>query len=167
MATRQMEEGNDTLIQMFRAVEEGLAIAGTNTQSELGLSLDTAALELSLALANIGEVGLKWDLVGLDTTGKMKSESTHLYKLKLRRKAKPTRTSGPPAALEIAETIFSLAKATKSVVSRTTDFLVDEAVVTIDINQTKEGVIKVGGGGGKASGNLCRVTLTFKSTGVS
>jgi len=162
-STKPMEEGNDSLVDLFRVVEEALAIAGAKTMSELSLSLDTAELELGLTTKKSVEGGVEVKAIGINASVKAESESKHTYKLKLRRSAKPQRTLGAPSALELAETIFALAKATESVASRSTDFAVDEATVIVDVSQTKEGALKIGAGPVGGSGNLCKITLIFTS----
>jgi hypothetical protein len=69
---------------------------------------------------------------------------------------------GTPEAREIAETILALAKATASVIQRAQNFTVEEAVVTVDLSQGKEGGLKVGVGVGGGSQNVGKITLTFK-----
>jgi hypothetical protein len=58
--------------------------------------------------------------------------------LKLRRSAEDFNL-GSPSAQELAEAILALAKATQSIASRADKFTLDEAVVIVDISQTKEG----------------------------
>jgi hypothetical protein len=160
MSSKPMEEGNDPLIQLFRTVEEGLSIAGSNAQSSLGLSLDTAELELNLGILKKGTAGIEVKALGIDASVSKEVESTHVYKLKLRRGPKPY-LLGNVSAQELAETILALGKATQSVAQRATNFVVDEAVVTVDVTESKEGALKFGVGGQGGSQNICRVTLTF------
>jgi hypothetical protein len=156
-----MEESNDPLIELFRTVEDGLAIAGSQSEPELGLSLDTAEIELNLVTSKNLEGGIEVKALGLNASAKAGSESRHIYKLKLRRTRAPFNLGGGPSAQDLAKTILALAKATQSVSSRAKNFIMDEAVVTVDLSQTKEGGIKVGVGGSGGTGDTYKVTLTF------
>jgi len=161
MTTPTMEESNDPLIQLYRAVEEAISIAGNNAQSDLGLMLDTAELELNLATNKEGGGGIEIKSLGVDASAKTATESTHVYKLKLRRGPKPY-VLGTPSSREIAETILALAKATASIARRANNFAVEEAVVTVDLSQSKEGGLKFGVGGHAGSQTVGRITLTFR-----
>jgi hypothetical protein len=160
MKTKQVKEADDPLIELFRTVEDGLAIAGSKSKSELGLSLDTAELELNLAIKTKADGGLQVEALGINASAKVELKSRHTYKLKLRRSVEEF-NMGSPTAQELAETILALATATQSIASRASNFIVDEAVVTVDISQTKEGTLKIFGGGGSGAESLYRITLTF------
>jgi len=155
-----MEESNEPLIQLFRTVEEALSIAGSNSESNLGLTLDTAELELNLGTTTEGNAGVELKELGVEAFGRKASESIHQYKLKLRR-GPQAYFLGVPSSQELAETILTLAKATASVAARSNNFIVDQAVVTVDVSQSTEGGIKFGVGGRAGSKNVGKVTLTF------
>jgi hypothetical protein len=161
MTTPTMEESKDPLIQLYRAVEEAISIAGSNAVSDHGLMLDTAELELNLAIKKEGGGGIEIKAFALEASAKKASESTHVYKLKLRRGPKPYVLGSPPS-LEIAETILALAKATASVAERAKHFDVEEAVVTIDLSQSTEGGLKFGVGVHGGSQTIGRITLSFR-----
>jgi hypothetical protein len=160
MESKQMKESDEPLIELFRTVEDGLAIAGSKSKSEWGLSLDTAELELNLATKTKAGGGLQVEALGINASAKVELKSIHKYKLKLRRSVEEF-NMGSPSAQELAETILALARATQSIASRAKNFSVDEAVVTVDISQTKEGTLQVFGGGGGGAESLYRITLTF------
>jgi hypothetical protein len=160
MASKQMEEGEKSFIELFRAVEEALVIVGEKTLSELSLTLDSAELETSLVTTKTATGGFEIKAIGFNASGKARSESTHGYRLKLRRRAAKKGELGP-TSLELAEAIFSVAAATREISKRTTNFYVNEATVTVDVAKSKEGGLKVLFGGEGKSKNLCRVTLTF------
>src|ERR1051325_7139493 len=103
MGSKTMEESNEPLIQLFRTVEEALSIAGSNSESNLGLTLDTAELELNLGTTKEGGVGVELKEFGVDASAKRTSESTHEHKLKLRRGLRPY-VLGTPSSQELAET---------------------------------------------------------------
>jgi len=161
MTTKEMEEGNESLIDLFRTVEEALAIVGEKTLDELNLTLDSAELETNLAVTKSVTGGFKIEAIGFDASGKANSESTHGYKLKLRRRPKRKGELGI-TEIEIADAIFSIAAATRAIDARTCDFYVDEATVTVDLSRSKEGGLKVFVGGEGKSENLCRIVLNFK-----
>ena len=160
MATKGMEESKDPLIELYRTLEEALAIAGSRSKSESGLSLDTAELELKLSSATKVGGGIELKPLGVDLSAHASSESAHNYKLKLRRSGKPFFAGSPPA-MELAETILALAKATDAIILRASEFEVVEAVVTVDVTQTKDGSVKIWAGGGGSSGNVHKITMTF------
>jgi len=64
-------------------------------------------------------------------------------------------------ANEVAETILALAKATQAVSLLTTHYSLDEAIVTVDVERTKEGQLKVFADGGGGTGDVFKITLTF------
>jgi hypothetical protein len=160
MGANTMEESNEPLIQLFRTVEEALSIAGSDSQSNLGLTLDTAELELNLGTTSEGSAGIELKELGVDASGKRTSESTHQHKLKLRRGPQPY-VLGTPTSRKLAETILALAKATASVATRSGNLVVDEAVVTVDLSQSTEGGVKFGVGGRAGSKNVGKITLTY------
>ena len=82
MGTNTMEESEEPLIQLFRTVEEALSTAGRNSESNPGLTLDTAELELNLATTAAGSAGVELKEPGVEASAKRTSESTHQYKLK-------------------------------------------------------------------------------------
>jgi len=155
-----MEESTDPLIQLFRTVEEALEIAGSKSDSELGLSLDTAEIELNLSTAKKVGGGIEIKAIGLNASAKGESQSTHRYKLKLRRGVGEFKL-GPPQANEMAETILALAKASESIAARAKNYSLDEAVVTVDVHRTKEGGLQVFAGGGAVTGDVYKITLIF------
>jgi hypothetical protein len=157
---KPMEESNEPLVDLFRVVEDALTIASSNSQSELGLSLDTAELELNLSTKKEVGGGVEIKAIGLNASAKGESESTHQYKLKLRRSQEEFKL-GPPSANELAETILALARASCSITARAKNYSLDEAVVTVDIQRTKEGELHVLAGGGGGTGDVYRITLTF------
>ncbi len=63
--------------------------------------------------------------------------------------------------MEVASAIFAILEATSQISQRTTEFRVDEATVIVDLTRSKEGGLKVFGGGEAKSDNMCRVTLKF------
>jgi hypothetical protein len=66
---------------------------------------------------------------------------------------------GSPSANEVAETILAIAKASQSIAARAKNYTLDEAVVTVDLQRTKEGKLHVLAGGG--AGDIYKITLTF------
>jgi hypothetical protein len=161
MMADEMQQGRDTFIELFRTVEAALAIVGEKTLDELKMTLDTAELETNLVVTKAATGGFKIDAIGLDASGKKSAESTHGYKLTLRRRPKRKGDLGPNE-IELAEAIFSIAAATRAINDRTSDFFIDEATVTVDLTRSTEGGLKVFGGGEGKSENLCRIVMTFK-----
>ena len=160
MATKGMEESKDPFIELYRTVEEALEIVGSRSKTENSLYLDTAELELKLSSGtNIGG-GVELKPVGIDISAHASSESAHTYKLKLRRTGQPF-VAGSPPAMELAETILSLAKSTEAVMARVSGFEIAEAVVTVDVTVAKDGSLKVWAGPGGSSGNIHKITMTF------
>lgn len=104
--------------------------------------------------------GFKIDAIGFDASGKATSESTHIYSLSLTRGPKRKGVLGVEA-IEVANAIFAISAATREISTRTSDFYVNEATVTVDLTRSKEGGLKVFGGGEGKSGNTCRATLKF------
>jgi|HubBroStandDraft_6_1064221.scaffolds.fasta_scaffold77248_1 hypothetical protein len=160
MKSKEMQEANDPMIQLFRTVEEALGIVGEKAVKELNLALDSAELETSLVVTKVATGGFKIDAVGFDASGKATSESTHLYRLKLKRQPRKKAELGMDA-VEVAASIFAILEATNQIKLRTTQFRIDEATVIVDLTRSKEGGLKVFGGGEGKSGNTCRVTLKF------
>lgn len=160
MASKEMQEANQPMIDLFRVVEEALAIVGEKALSGLNFTLDSAELETSLAVTKTATGGFKIDAIGFDASGKASSESTHLYRLRLRRQPKRKAELGMDA-VEVASAIFAILEATSQISQRTTEFRVDEATVIVDLTRSKEGGLKVFGGGEAKSDNMCRVTLKF------
>jgi len=160
MSAKPMEESKDPFLQLFTALENALAIAGSDSKSETGLSLDKAELEFNLSWTKKMGGGVEIKSLGIDATAKGESLSAHRYKLKLRRSTEEFNL-GPPEANELAESILALAKATQSVSLLSKNYSVDEAIVTIDIERTKEGQLKVFAGGGGGTGDIYKITLTF------
>ena|SRR5438309_966744 len=160
MATKSMEESKDPFIELYRTLEEALEIVGTRSKAENGLYLDTAELELKLLSGKKVGGGVELKPVGIDISAHVSSESEHTYKLKLRRTGKPF-IAGSPPAMELAETILSLAKSTEAVMARVSGFEVVDALVTVDVTVAKDGSLKIWAGGGGSSGNVHKITMTF------
>lgn len=155
-----MVEGSDALIELFRAVEGALAIVGEKTLSELKMTLDSAELETNLAVTKSAGGGFKLEAISLEASGKKSSESTHKYKLRLRRQTKRKATLGITDN-EVAEAIFSIAAATRAINARTQEYFIDEATVTVDLTKTDEGGLKVFVGGDGKSETICSIVLSF------
>ncbi len=160
MTSKPMEETKDPFLQLFTTLEDALSIAGSNSQSQTGLSLDTAELEFNLSRTKSFDSGVEIKTFGINASAKGESLSSHQYKLKLRRSVGEFNL-GPPEANELAETILALAKATQAVSLLTANYSLDEAIVTVDVERTKEGQLKVFAGGGGGTGDVFKVTLTF------
>jgi hypothetical protein len=160
MPTKEMQEGNEALVDLFRTVEEALAIVGEKALSELNMTLDSAELEASLVVTKSVGGGVKIDAIGFDASGKADAARTHTFKLTLKRRPKRKGELGI-TEIEIADAIFSIVSATREIESRTHDFYVDEATVTVELTKSKEGALKVFGGGEGKSDNVCSVILHF------
>ena len=162
METKQMQEGADSFVELFRTVEEALSIVGSRTLADLKFNLSSAELETTIATTKTQSTGFEIKCVGLEASGRADTEATHGYKLKLRRRSSGVAALGP-TALELAEAIFSIIKATKEISSRTTSYYVDEATVTVDVARSKEGALKIVWGPEAKQSNVCRIILTFTS----
>jgi hypothetical protein len=159
--TKQMQEGADSFVELFRTVEEALSIVGSRTLADLKFNLSSAELETSIATTKTLSTGFEIKCMGLEASGRADTEATHGYKLKLRRRSSGIAALGPTA--ELAEAIFSIIKATKEISSRTTSYYVDEATVTVDVARSKEGALKIVWGPDAKQSNVCRIILTFTS----
>lgn len=160
MASKEMQEANEPVIDLFRVVEEALGIVGEKAISDLNFTLDSAELETSLAVTKIAAGGFKIDAIGFDASGKASSESTHLYRLRLKRQPKRKAELGMDA-VEVASAIFAILEATSQIKQRTTQFRVEEATVIVDLTRSKEGGLKVFAGAEGKSDSICKVTLKF------
>ena len=160
MSTNPTKEADDPLIDLFRAVEDALAIVGDKAVSELNLTLESVELETSLLVSRSAAGGFKIEAIGFDASARSTSEHTHRYRLKLRRR--PSRAAQLGAdKIEVANAIFAMLSATRQVSTRALDFYVDTATLTLDLVHSKEGVLRVVAGGEGKSGSGCTVTLTF------
>ena len=149
-----------TVDQLVPKIENALKRVRTKSK-DLGITLKTAEVELSVNRAWGGEGGLKIDfVVEIDAGGSHKRSRAQTLSLKLVPKGGVAKL-GDTESDELAEAILALASAIKQ--AATSSFAVDEGTVEVEFEVTTEGKLKVVfGGGERETKGAHKVKLAFK-----
>jgi hypothetical protein len=156
-------KGSEAVVELFKDLQAALAIVRTNAAKKLNLTLLKAEVEVELTIETSAVAGAKWDIgVSLDASATRKSSNVHLFSLTLEPKAE-TGSMGFDETQDLANAIFEVASLHKSIATLPANsFNVGGLKLSVTFERTTEGKLQIVGGGGRSSGNLQRVHLTFR-----
>ncbi len=151
---------NITVDQLVPKIENALRVVRAKSK-DLGITLMTAEVELSMERAWTGEAGVKFDfIVEVDVGGSQKRSRGHTLSLKLTPKGGAVKL-GDKESDELAEAILSLASAIKR--AGTSSFAVTEGTVEVEFTVSTDGKLKVVvAGGDRETKGVHKLTLAFR-----
>jgi hypothetical protein len=158
--------GPDAVVELFKDLEAALAIVRTNSASNLNLTLQKAEVEVELTSTTTAEGGFKFDFgVSLDTSTKRETSSVHVFSLSLEPKAEMGH-AGFGETQALASAIYEIVSLHKRLSEKSLYFNVGALNLTVTFEKTVEGKLQVVGGGGKGSGTVQRLKLSFRPSRV-
>ena len=158
-----MSEG-DTLVSLVEKIEDALGMVASRTKKEkLGVTLQKAELELKVASKKSAKIGGKIEFgVSIDASAKKEWSKAHTLTLALTPKAK-IELGEMKETQDLADTIFEIAAAMSRVSKAVSgNFNASEATVSIDVEETKDGILQAIAGGGGSWENSHTIKLAFR-----
>jgi hypothetical protein len=155
--------GSDTVVELFKDLEAALAIVRTNAAEKLHLTLQKAEVEVELTVKTDTVAGIKFDIgVSVDTSVERQVSEVHLFSLTLEPKAETGRL-GAEETQDLASAIFEVASLHKRIAElKSSPFNVGNLKLSVSFERNTKGKLQIVGGGGRSSGTLQRVLLTFR-----
>jgi hypothetical protein len=156
-------DGADAVVELVKDLEAALAIVKARAKKQLNLTLKQAEIEVEITNINAVKVGGKLEL-GVSLEASMKRERTHGHVLTLI--LEPTAglsKLGWEETHDLADSIVALAGLRNQVAKLGfVDFKVGDMALTLHIQRKTSGGLQIVGGGEGESGNIQKVTLTFR-----
>jgi hypothetical protein len=158
-------EGANAVVDLVRDLEAALEIVKARAK-KLNLTLKKAEVEVEVTTKKVAKSGGKFELgVSLEASLKRESSHNHVLSVTLDPTAGASKM-GWKETHDLADSIIALADLRNQIAKEGfVDFSVGDLVLSVHIQRNTSGGLQIVCGGGEGeSGNIQKVTLTFRAS---